>query len=373
MVLPDLTGLHLEDAKAVLRNAGFTSWRVQYSEEYADEFAVVEHRPRAGSLVERGRLIELTIARQSLLQFLPQIYQQVAATGTSFLRGYLYVVQQLSDGVNERLDHLDRLFDPRSADPEFLPWLASWIAITLSPDWDEQQRRRMLLAATRLFPFRGTARAIREFVRIYSGAAVVIEENTWPFNGFRIGVHSTIGLDTVILPPMNLAHCFVVRLDRPASEVLEDEIIKIHQIIQAQRPAHTTYFLAFPDEVDTGEMGVFMEIGVAPIGSEAVGVGAGAPIVVGGSPPAAVAEAAERAPVSPAAGGPPRVRVPRGRRAAEEPEAAAADVPAEEAKDESPGRPPAAAKKKASARKKTRSARKKASGRTTSSKDTTEG
>ena len=128
------------------------------------------------------------------------------------------------------------------------------------------------MAATQLFPDRGTAKAIRDFVHIYVGANVVIEENAWPFQGFRIGVHSTVGDDTVILPPMNLAHCFVVRLDRPASQVPDDEIIKVHQIIQNQKPAHTSYFLAFSDETQSGMMGTFMAIGMAP--AEAVVVAA---------------------------------------------------------------------------------------------------
>jgi hypothetical protein len=131
----------------------------------------------------------------------------------------------------------------------------------------------MLLAATRLFPYRGTARAIAEFVKIYTDADVQVEENTWPFKGFKIGVHSTVGEDTVILPTMNLAHCFVVRLDRSAGNVPEDEIIRIHQIIQNQKPAHTAYFLAFSDEEAAGEMGSFMTIGME-------GVGVGPPVGV---------------------------------------------------------------------------------------------
>ena len=69
---------------------------------------------------------------------------------------------------------------------------------------------------------------------------------------------------------MNLAHCFVVRLSRSAANVPEEEIIRIHQIIQNQKPAHTAYFLAFSDEEAAGEMGAFMTSGV-----DGIGVGAG--------------------------------------------------------------------------------------------------
>ncbi|MGB0588995.1 MAG: phage tail protein I [Myxococcota bacterium] len=274
--MPDVVGLDVHDARAVLRNAGIDEFRVNYTETYATEHSVVTQEPRGGLLIERERAVALHVCRRSLVQYLPQVFQQAAPSG-SFLRGLLYVVQQVSDSVLEQIAHMHELFDPRTAREEFLPWLASWLSITLSPDWNELQRRQMLLTATRLFPYRGTVRSIREFVRIYTGAHVEVEENVWPYNGFRIGVNSAVGLDTVILPPMNLAHCFVVRLDRPGTEVSDEEIIKIHQIIQLQKPAHTSYFLAFSDDDNASSMAVFVEIGHG-----AIGVGGGAIGMMGG-------------------------------------------------------------------------------------------
>jgi len=276
-VLPEVTGMHLDDARVVLTASGFDEVRVKYVETYEANYDIVKQTPGSGIMVDRGREILLEVSRMNLVNFLPSVYQQTSATnGQSFIRGFLYIVQTLADQTSRRLDRLDRLFDPRTTDPEFLPWLASWLAIGLNRDWSELQARQMLLAATRLFPYRGTAMAIEEFVRIYTGASVDIEENTWPFKGFKIGVHSTVGEDTVILPTMNLSHCFVVRLDRPAIKVPEDEIIRIHQIIQAQKPAHAAYFLAFRDEEEKGEMGAFMTIAgdAGDIGG-AVGMGIG--------------------------------------------------------------------------------------------------
>jgi phage tail-like protein len=275
--VPDIAGLNLTNAKIVLSWAGFERVKVHYVEDYADEFTVIEQFPRAGLVVARESEVTLRVSRRNLIAFLPQIFQQSEMEGGgSFLRGFLNVIQQVHDSVSDRVNDLHRLFDPRTSDPDFIPWLASWLAISLNPDWTTLQRRKMLMAAAQLFPDRGTAKAIREFVRIYVGAKVEIEENAWPFQGFRIGIHSTIGDDTVILPPMNLAHCFVVRLDKPVSRVPDDEIIKIHQIIQNQKPAHTSYFLAFSDEEEAGTMGAFMAIGMAPT---EIGEGGPAPVI----------------------------------------------------------------------------------------------
>lgn len=307
VVMPGVVGLQLRDARVVLRSAGIEQVTVHYAPSYAGDFEVVEQEPTDGRLVDRERRALLTVSRTSLLEYLPQIIRQsVDADETAFLRGLLYIVQHISDSVTERLDRLDQFFDPRHTDPGFLPWLGSWLAITLNPDWSELQRRKMLLAATRLFPRRGTAHAIAEFVRIYTGATVTVEENVWPFQGFRVGVHSTVGADTVILPPMNLAHCFVVHLDRPASAVPDEEIIRIHQIIQSQKPAHTAYFLAFPDEQDGGAMGAFMEIGSFAIGvDEGTGVGVGVGVGIAAGPTVEEAVAREQEPEAPPSGDAP--------------------------------------------------------------------
>lgn len=261
IVLPNLEGMGMTDARLALNRMGAAHVRVQYVESYEPDFTVLGQRPQSGEIIEGQQEVELTVARQSLVNYLPQIYQQPEDDRTSFLTNFLYIVQTLQDRVSMRLDNVHELFDPRSTEPDFLPWLASWLAITLSPEWDDLERRKMLRAATELFPHRGTARAIEEFVRIYTGAEVEVIENEWPYAGFRIGVGSTVGADTVILPPMNLAHCFVVRIDRPSEEVGDEEIIKIHQIIGAQKPAHTNYFLSFGDTLDSGGMDVFMEVG----------------------------------------------------------------------------------------------------------------
>ena len=68
------------------------------------------------------------------------------------------------------------------------------------------------------------------------------------------------------MPSMNLAHCFVVRIDLPADEVDDEEVMKIHQIIQAQKPAHTTYCLVFRDEATTASRDVYFQVGQGAIG-----------------------------------------------------------------------------------------------------------
>ena len=167
-VLPDVGGLHVDDARVVLASSGFEYVKIHYVESYESDHHVVQQEPGGGILVDTAREVSLDVARVNLVNYLPAVYQQTTSpTGESFIKGFLYIIQALSDKTTRRLDRLDKLFDPRTTDPEFLPWLGSWMSIALNRDWTELQTRQMLLAATQLFPYRGTARAITDFVKIY--------------------------------------------------------------------------------------------------------------------------------------------------------------------------------------------------------------
>ena len=59
--MPEVVGLDLRDARAVLRNAGIHDYRVHYTETYDAEHSVVAQEPRGGLLVERGRSSEVVL------------------------------------------------------------------------------------------------------------------------------------------------------------------------------------------------------------------------------------------------------------------------------------------------------------------------
>ncbi|MCB9761850.1 MAG: phage tail protein I [Alphaproteobacteria bacterium] len=78
-------------------------------------------------------------------------------------------------GIEEQIEHLAWLFAPRPGatagvrrtPPEFLPWLARWVGLSLQDDWDDETRRRFLRAALPAWKLRGTRRGIREAVERY--------------------------------------------------------------------------------------------------------------------------------------------------------------------------------------------------------------
>jgi hypothetical protein len=115
-------------------------------------------------------------------------------------------------------------------------------------------------------------------LRLFTGHEPDIAENTWPFKGFRLEGEGAeegarVGLDSVIMPPVDLAHCFVVTMPIKYETVTPDMVIRIHQIFQMEKPAHTHYYLRFAEEKGDVELREFFAIGLRS------GIGIGAEVV----------------------------------------------------------------------------------------------
>jgi phage tail-like protein len=197
----------------------------------------------------------------SYLDALPAVYREADDAGDRFLGRFLlafeHVLHGLGDadvagfprGLGEQLTDAGRYLDPSRTPHEFLDWLAGWVALSLAEDWTEDEQRRFLARAVPLYRLRGTARGLTELLRAYTGdlpvtvyefdnvphyfqveltlglslrdpdfearkqrrqrTAMAIIDQQKPahtFYAFRfrdvptmqIGVHSTVGIDTVL-------------------------------------------------------------------------------------------------------------------------------------------------------------------------------
>lgn len=270
LIVPELTGMPFKDAIIVLEQAGFVAPKPRYVEAYAAEATVVEQTPIRGQLVDSTTPIELSIAKSSWLRFLPQLFQESTSGDNALLHDFLWIFQQQHDKVTSVIDRIPQLFRPLDTEPRFLDWLASWIALHLEADWPDEKKRRWLRFAPALYSIRGTRAALTALLEMYVGVKPTIRENEWPFEPFRVGVSSEIGITSTILPPMNLSHVFVVELPLESGAISDDLIVRIHRVIQAEKPAHTNYFLTFHQEETSYEMAPFMTIGEDDFSVEAV-------------------------------------------------------------------------------------------------------
>jgi phage tail-like protein len=270
--VPQLEGYSLAKARKILRLVGLeeSRLRVKYVESEAERGEVVTQRPRPGQKIDlddEDQKIELRVADASIVRYLPSIFNRSDLTGRNFARDLLWIFQHEFNATDEMLEGLERFFDPLECPQEFLSYIASWVALTLEDDWPEMKKRNLIKKAVELYHLRGTPRGLRVFLRIFTGVDPKIHENVWPFDGVTIGISSEVGVDTVLMHHVDRSHAFVVEIPLPIADVDAQTILKIHRIIEREKPAHTDYYVIFaaPEEkdVETGfTVGVSSTIGV---------------------------------------------------------------------------------------------------------------
>jgi len=274
--VPDVSGLQLDNAMIMLRNAEFSDAvvNVRFRESYQPEKTVLSQSPSKGQIVDADAAVDLLVSKRSWVRNLPGIYQRGGFEDPDFLREFLWIPQHLWASIQDTLETLHDHFDPYESPSNFLEWLASWVAFKVDPGWPETKKRALIKRAMELYKIRGTVKGLKVFLAIFTNYEPEIIENTWPFKGFRIGVHSTVGVDSVILPPVNLSHCFIIQIPAAFRDVTDDIVIRIHDIIMSEKPAHAMYFLRFMAEIVEREKRDFLRIGIRSgigIGDEVTG------------------------------------------------------------------------------------------------------
>ena len=278
--VPDVTGRNLLKATLLLEDAGLPRVVTLYRESYEDRDTVLEQRPARGQMVYEDTEVTIWIARRGYLENLPAIYRRSDGVGRNLVRELCFVFEHMFDSVEKNLNDGWRFYDPHASPVDFLDWLSQWTAFTLDLDWPEAQKRALVKRAVDLYRIRGTKRGLALFLKLFTGHEPDIAENTWPFKGFRIEADGAeqgarVALDSVILPPVELAHCFVVTMPIKFEDVTAEAVIRIHQIIQMEKPAHTQYYLRFAEEKGDVELREFFSIGLRS------GIGIGAEVVEG--------------------------------------------------------------------------------------------
>lgn len=151
------------------------------------------------------------------MQYLPGIYH------TDFMARFLAIFESVLTPIEWNVNNFDLYLDPKTAPPDFLPWLANWFSITFDSSWSIEQKRKLLVEANQIFARRGTAWALARVLEIYTGhkpEILDLEKDQDPFT-------------------------FTVKL--PVTEKEFDRQL-IEQIVDANKPAHTSYTLLFKSE-----------------------------------------------------------------------------------------------------------------------------
>jgi phage tail-like protein len=243
--------------------------------------------------------------RLSYLRYLPPAYREDAVSA-AFLERFLSIFETVFEGLDQGIDQLFRYFDPRLVPKDFLPWLASWINLSLDDDLPEARLRRLIRRAPYLYSRKGTPEALVEFLEIYTGRAVSLTEHARALKpqvlggpDFRLGYGSVLlgsgpkGMrvgDTTVVgyaavrdrigdadePFLPLARRFTIRIEL-AREESQRQAGALRRIVSEQKPAHTVCTIQFADQktVGTAALGSSAKVvdaqpyrvGVTPLGS----------------------------------------------------------------------------------------------------------
>lgn len=138
-----------------------------------------------------------TVSR--LLDELPAIYRRDPFLG-HFLLAFEKVLVGIADGVpasspglEDQIAGLAAYFDPARTPADFLPWLAGWVALTLRADLSESQQRDFLARIVQRYRRRGTAQNLVDLLAIFTVATPSVTENDAPYS-FTV---------TIQLPPIS--------------------------------------------------------------------------------------------------------------------------------------------------------------------------
>jgi phage tail-like protein len=112
------------------------------------------------------RRVRVYFPRESYLQYLPAVYQEDDESRL-FLERFLSIFQSTFDGLDQNIDDLWMMFDPKSVPDKWFSWLAQWVALPINPLWTDVQRRVALKKAGAVYPQRGTAAGIEELIKEY--------------------------------------------------------------------------------------------------------------------------------------------------------------------------------------------------------------
>lgn len=108
--------------------------------------------------------IKIFFPKESLVQYLPEIYQKQ----NDFLERYLGIFQSMGEDLNECIRNVAEKFEPQRTSMDFLQWIASWLGIEDIYIWSEEQLRYLITHAMTLYQWRGTRRSIMEIVKLYT-------------------------------------------------------------------------------------------------------------------------------------------------------------------------------------------------------------
>ena len=194
-----------------------------------------------------------TTNSKRLVEYLPAIYRE-----DPFLEKYLSAFEKILLGRNddkkipgekdgaetrsleETIDAIPSLFDPAKTPPDFLPWLAGWVALSLRADLDVGAQRNFVANIIQRYHRRGTKNNLIELLRLFTTTMPEIDERAVPSADFKARHRE---FDYNVHPLHFFKVSVLLTNPTPTAEALKRTREIAHAIIELEKPAHTFYEL----------------------------------------------------------------------------------------------------------------------------------
>jgi phage tail-like protein len=150
--------------------------------------------------------------RSRYARHLPGLYQD-----NDFMARMLLIFEAIWEPLEQRQDHFPLYFAPSTCPAGLLPWLASWLNLSLDQSWPEPRQRALLGEAMDLYRWRGTPYGLVRMIEVCTGLTPFITEDPKQPYVFRVAVR---------IPPNT----------RVRPELIEE-------IVAQHKPAHVGYIL----------------------------------------------------------------------------------------------------------------------------------
>jgi phage tail-like protein len=118
--------------------------------------------------------LRLDFDGESYLPYLPAIYRE-SADGDFLLR-YVSLLESCFGELEAEIAGVAALLQPAAAPAETLPWLASFLALSLPETLSADERRRAIASAFAGYARRGTVAGLRDALRREAGVRAVVDE-----------------------------------------------------------------------------------------------------------------------------------------------------------------------------------------------------
>lgn len=193
--------------------------------------------------------VTIFFPKVSYLEYLPPVYREDFAN-SDFLDRFLAIFESLFFDIDFTIDHLSRWLDAAGTPLEFLYWLGSWIGVEQGrveslyrKEVPETKQREYIFQAVSMYKERGTRAGLENLILFYTGKKPIIIENL-PFECTKGNTENeNWKKDQNVINESNFGRCNLSFLVLFKEELDEDEKVLIRNIIEAEKPAHTTYKL----------------------------------------------------------------------------------------------------------------------------------